>query len=89
MVKGITRRVILVRSPDPKMFEEAIFIVREEAGQNGVTSAEIVREAQEIASDYIRTNVRKSLFKRLPPAAFAAFGAAATGIAWLVTELWI
>ena len=31
MVKGITRQVILVKSPDPKLFEEAIFIVKEEA----------------------------------------------------------
>ena len=39
MVKGITRQVILVKSPDPKLFEEAIFIVKEEAlargGQRG------------------------------------------------------
>ena len=39
MVKGITRQVILVKSPDPKLFE-AIFIVKEEAlaregGQRG------------------------------------------------------
>ena len=31
MVKGITRQVILVKSPDPRLFEEAIFIVKEEA----------------------------------------------------------
>lgn len=31
MVKGITRQVILVKSPDPKLFDEAIFIVKEEA----------------------------------------------------------
>ena len=31
MVKGITRQVIFVKSPDPRLFEEAIFIVKEEA----------------------------------------------------------
>ena len=36
MVKGISRRVILVKSPDPRLFEEAIFIVREDALNRGV-----------------------------------------------------
>ena len=31
MVKGVTRQVILVKSPDRRLFEEAIFIVKEEA----------------------------------------------------------
>ena len=31
MVKGISRQVIVVHSPDPKVFEQAIFIVREDA----------------------------------------------------------
>ena len=31
MVKGITRQVILVKSPYPKLFEESILIVNEEA----------------------------------------------------------
>ena len=31
MVKGISRQVIVVRSPDPKLFEQAIFILREDA----------------------------------------------------------
>ena len=29
MVKGIARRVVVVKSPDPKVFDEAIFLVRE------------------------------------------------------------
>ena len=31
MVKGVTRQVIVVKSPDPKLFEQAIFIMREDA----------------------------------------------------------
>ena len=31
MVKGISRLVIVVRSPDPKLFEQAIIILREDA----------------------------------------------------------
>ena len=31
MVKGISKQVIVVHSPDPKLFEQAIFIVRNDA----------------------------------------------------------
>ena len=31
MVKGISKQVIVVKSPDPRFFEQAIFIVREDA----------------------------------------------------------
>lgn len=38
MVKGISRQVIVVRSPDPKLFEQAIFILRENAlGKDGMS----------------------------------------------------
>ena len=32
MVKGISRRVVVVDSPDQRFFEQAIFIVRNDAG---------------------------------------------------------
>ena len=47
MVKGITRQVILVKSPDPKLFEEAIFIVKEEAlAREGVSADQVIRGGQ-------------------------------------------
>lgn len=55
MVKGISRRVILVKSPDPRLFEEAIFIVREEAlNDGGVTADQVLQEAQKVAKGYTR-----------------------------------
>ena len=44
MVKGLSRRVIVVDSPDPHIFEQAIFIVRNDAavGSGGVTSQQVV-----------------------------------------------
>lgn len=55
MVKGISRRVILVKSPDPRLFEEAIFIVREEAlSDGGVTADQVLQEAQKVAKGYTR-----------------------------------
>lgn len=59
MVKGITRQVILVKSPDPKLFEEAIFLVREEALQReGVTADQVIRQAQQAADSYLKGHRR-------------------------------
>ncbi|MBS7218694.1 MAG: translation initiation factor 2 [Oscillospiraceae bacterium] len=55
MVKGITRQVILVRSPDPKLFEEAIFIVKEEAlAREGVSADQVLRQARQAADGYLK-----------------------------------
>ena len=43
MVKGVSRQVIVVRSPDEKLFEQAIFILKEDAP--GVTDEELLRQA--------------------------------------------
>ena len=42
MVKGISRRVVVVDSPDQRFFEQAIFIVRNDAAGEGVTARELV-----------------------------------------------
>ena len=44
MVKGISRRVVVVDSPDQRFFEQAIFIVRNDAAGEGVTARELVEE---------------------------------------------
>ena len=41
MVKGISRRVVVVDSPDQRFFEQAIFIVRNDAAGEGVTAREL------------------------------------------------
>ena len=38
MVKGISRRVVVVDSPDQRFFEQAICIVRNDAAGEGVTA---------------------------------------------------
>lgn len=56
VVKGTSKRVVVVKSPDPKVFEQAFFIVREEyAGGKGSPRHEILREAQEVANRYIQS----------------------------------
>ena len=49
MVKGISRRVVVVDSPDQRFFEQAIFIVRNDAAGEGVTARELVEEALKMA----------------------------------------
>jgi hypothetical protein len=55
MVKGISRRVIVVRSPDQRLFEQAIFLMKEDAlEQDGVTAQQVVDEAMAVADSYLR-----------------------------------
>ena len=86
VVKGVSHRVIVVKSPD-KYFEEAIFIVREDVLQaRGADSAFVLRQARQAANDYVKKRGGKPVkhfYERLPAPVIAAAGAAATGIAWL------
>lgn len=81
MVKGISKRVIVVKPPDRKLFEQAIFILREEA--EGVTADQVLQEAQRVAKGYVKRNSRLGKWCRTIPApAWAAAGALAATAAW-------
>lgn len=86
MVKGTSRQVIVVPSPDPKLFEQAIFILREDAlGRQGLSDQAILRQARLAADGYLeKGRVRKSPFSG---AVCAMGGAAAMGLVWLLTVL--
>ena len=87
MVKGVSRRVIVIKAPDPKLFEQAIFIVREDAlTQTGADADEIVRQAEAAAELYF-SSAKGGLLRRLPPFAFAALGAAVTAAVWIASVL--
>ena len=84
MVKVVSKQVIVVPSPEPKLFEQAIFILKDDALKDGVTDEVLLKEAQAI----LRSGEGKK--KRqfyLYGAVWAAGGALLTGIAWLVTVL--
>lgn len=82
MVKGTSRRVIVVDSPDPKLFEQAIFIVKNDAfTQEGVTSQQILGEACRIARGCAPApEAKPSLWRRVSRWGWAALGAAAAAI---------
>ncbi len=89
MVKGISRRVIVVDSPDPHIFEQAIFIVRNDAavGGGGVTSQQVVDQAVRIAKDYARTHGAAPRRRAMSPWLSALLGGAAIGLVWLLALL--
>ena len=82
MVKGISRQVIVVPSPDQKLFEQAIFILKDSAVGEGITDEVLLKEA--------RQAIRGAAVQEKPGlsgALWAAAGALATGLVWLVTAL--
>ena len=66
MVRGTSRRVIVVESPDTNLFEQAIFIVRNDAlSKDGVTAQQLVDEACRVARSYTRSHSTRRPLLRL------------------------
>ena len=82
MVKGVSRQVIVVHSPDPKLFEQAIFILKDEAVQQGITEEALMKEAEQV----IRGPQKKHKLYLYGPV-WACGGALMTGLAWLLTVI--
>lgn len=84
MVKGNSRQVIVVNAPDQKLFEQAIFILKDGAvGTEGVTDEALLKEAKR----YIHDSHKQKRRLRYYGPVWAAGGAAVTGLVWLVTML--
>ena len=85
MVKGISRQVIVVHSPDPKLFEQAIFILKDDVVTQGITDELLLKEAQHAIHGPARAEKKRRLSMYGP--VWAAGGAALTGLVWLLTVL--
>ena len=48
MVKGISRQVIVVDAPEPRLFDQAIFILKDEALGEGITEDALLKEARQV-----------------------------------------
>lgn len=77
MVKGISKQVIVVHAPDPKLFEQAIFILKEDAVGQGITDEMLLKEAQRAVN-------RRKTPKVMTGPLWACMGAGATGLLWLI-----
>ena len=82
MVKGISRQVIVVHAPEEKLFDQAIFILRENA-EGGISDEALLREARSYLDPPVR---RKREWHHNGPL-WGAAGAGFTGLAWLLTML--
>ena len=88
LVKGVSRRVVVIKSPEGKFFEQAIFILKDDlSASGGRGSVDIVREACRIASSCTQGYDKQRLLKRIPPPVFAVLGAAAASAIWVLTLL--
>lgn len=86
MVKGISRQVIVVHAPEPKLFEQAIFILKENAVGEGITDEVLLKEAQQVLRSSDRQGKKRHFY--LYGAVWAAAGAFLTGLAWILT-VWL
>lgn len=87
MVKGVSRQVVVVRSLDTKLFEQAIFMVRDGAARKGVTDEDLMREANAAADACLREQAESKSGKWRIRVFWASCGALLTGAAWLLTMM--
>ena len=81
MVKGTSRQVIVVHAPEEKLFEQAIFILKDNAvREGGISNEALLREAK----GYLGVTQRhRNKWLHNGP----VWGAAGAGIAWLIALL--
>ena len=89
MVRGISRRVVVVDSQDQRYFEQAIFIVRNDAAGEGVTAQALVEEAKRVARNYAGGDHGRfsRAWRELTPAVYTLIGAGGIGLVWMLASL--
>ena len=86
MVKGISKRVVVVQPEDSAVFEQAIFIVRDGERQD------IIKEANAVAERYLRQSGQRRYRKHytgLQMLLSAGGGALLTALVWVATALFL
>ena len=80
MVKGISRQVIVLQSPQTEMFEQAIFILKDSS--QSVTDEQLIKEATRLVNHAIVST-------RFPWGGifWACCGSAVSGLLWLLTVI--
>ena len=85
MVKGTSRQIIVVEAPEPKLFDQAIFILNEHAVGEGITEDVLLKEARQIIRGGDKAGKKRHFY--LYGAVWASAGALLTGVLWLLTAL--
>ena len=80
MVKGVSKQVIVVQSPDRKLYDQAIFILSDQAMNNRqITDNMILQEANRLIRNP-RKACHSSMWSKL---IWCSIGASAVGLFWL------
>ena len=85
MVKGVCRRVIVVRSPDTKLFEQAIFLLRENAPE--VSDEQLLQQARRVTEGCVRTEAANTPRRHRRGVGMLLLGALGTGLIWALSLL--
>lgn len=83
MVKGTSRQVIVVQGAEPKLFEQAIFILRDGALGEGITEDALLKEAREAIRGFDKPGSKRQ--KYMYGAFWAAAGALTATLAWVLS----
>ena len=81
MVKGISKQVIVVHNPQKDLFDQAIFILSDDAvSKQAVTDDVLLREAKKLIQQPKKHQSRDVFYRFI---AGACAGALLTGIVWV------
>lgn len=85
MVKGVSKQVIVVNSPERELFDQAIFILSDDAvKRNGITNERLLAEANKLIRGQGRSD-RKYDYRI---AAFSMLlGALSTAVIWILATI--
>ena len=82
MIKGVARQVIVVQGEDPSIFEQAIYLVREDVLEDGgITEQMLLQQADRVCRK------QRNGFFRMERIASALIGAGMMGVLWLISML--
>ncbi len=83
MVKGTSRQVIVVHATEEKLFDQAIFLLKDGALGEGISDEALLREARGCLEGHIHR--RKPWLHNGP--LWGVAGAAATGLVWMLSGI--
>ncbi len=83
MVKGVSKQVVVVK-PLQSMFEEAIFILKEETV--GVDAEQVLSQARAVANEYVSEHCEWKQMRYHAPLWFL-IGALSTGVLWVLCTI--
>lgn len=83
MVKGVSKKIVLIPSPDKKLFEQAIFIVSD----NLTDEEDVLFKAMEVAEGYLKKQKKINYKTRYIISGVAGF--LSMGIIWFLTTVFL